>query len=372
MKSILKWISKKVILPFAYNIHRWKNVDSKLVLLADAHHEECPSAMKRFYDELQNTDYKIESCFFDVSKLSAFDGLKKMIRFMKLYAGCRYVVICDNFLPVAACRKKKATKVIQLWHACGAFKKFGYDTPWDAEGSLGNIYRNYDLVTVSSKEAIEHFTSAMKLKKNVAKDMGVSYTDQLLEETFAEESKRKFEEAYPEATGKKVILWTPTFRGRAGEPLFVGEEYMDRLMKDDEFARDYYLVKSIHPHGNKDVSITSQELMVSADVLITDYSSIFYEFLHMERPIVFFAPDYEEYKEQRGFYLDYTDLPGLVIMGKQRAQDNRVDEYLLEDLKQAILAIDTEDMKECRRRFAKKEIPTFDGEATKRIIAWME
>jgi CDP-ribitol ribitolphosphotransferase len=56
------------------------------------------------------------------------------------------------------------------------------------------------------------------------------------------------------------------------------------------------------------------ELMLVSDVLVTDYSSAIYEFALLDRPMVFFAPDYEAYEAERGFYFDYrTGVPGPIF-----------------------------------------------------------
>jgi CDP-ribitol ribitolphosphotransferase len=56
------------------------------------------------------------------------------------------------------------------------------------------------------------------------------------------------------------------------------------------------------------------ELMLVSDILITDYSSAIYEFALLRRPMVFFAPDYEAYERERGFYFDYrTGVPGPIF-----------------------------------------------------------
>ena len=98
----------------------------------------------------------------------------------------------------------------------------------------------------------------------------------------------------------------PTFRGNAGKKkgsveAAPGEAYINLLMNDDR----YYVIKSLHPHMHRQNAMSTNELLCCADVLITDYSSVFFEFLLMDKPIIFFAPDYDIYSQSRGFYLDY-------------------------------------------------------------------
>lgn len=103
---------------------------------------------------LEKGDYKIQGYFVDYRSLTITKLLSEMLRFMELYSRARCVFICDNFLPVASCRKRKETIVVQLWHAAGALKKFGYDSADDIPGWYpGNVFKNYDLVTVSGKAA---------------------------------------------------------------------------------------------------------------------------------------------------------------------------------------------------------------------------
>src|SRR5690606_32910693 len=65
----------------------------------------------------------------------------------------------------------------------------------------------------------------------------------------------------------------------------------------------------------------TNELLSIVDVLITDYSSICFDFMHLNRPIIYFAYDYEEYKRDRGLYIDLNSLPGVVC--------NSIEEVIL-------------------------------------------
>lgn len=375
LKQLFKMLSQHIIFPFIYFINRWRKTDERLVVFADAHHDFCPPHMEQLHKLINQEQYRGVDYFFDVRTLSAMQGFKKMVSFMKLYSQAAYVVICDNFLPVASCRKKKSTKVIQLWHGCGAFKKFGFDAPDDIPSFYhGNVYKNYDMVTVSGLECVKHFTSAMHTEVGVVCDIGVSHTDRLFDADYIEACKSKFRYAYLDAVGKKVVLWAPTFRGNAGEAKVCGEDYIDSLQADKELGDNIYIVKSVHPHlqhDNKtdDVNMTTDELMLCADVLITDYSSVFFEFLLIDKPIIFFAPDYRGYIQGRGFYLDYDELPGYVIKGNRRDKKRKqMDVFMLEELKSTLNGVlDTDKMAHLRKTYRDKYMNMCDGQATVRI-----
>lgn len=396
VKQVFKMLSQHIIFPLFYMINRWRPIDEGLVVFADAHHENCPPHMEQLRERLVQEHYHVEEYFHDLSKSGTWEGLQHMVRFMKLYAQASYVFICDNYLPVASCRKKKETKVVQLWHGCGAFKRFGYDASDDIpSGYRGNVYRNYDLVTVSGNGCVEYFASAMGInKKNGANDknhkqtsvvqpLGVSHTDRLFHEDYIEACRDKFRYAHPDAVGKTVLLWAPTFRGNAAQAKLVGEDYIDALRDSQELSGEIYVVKSLHPHlhdglaetsGTESdaVYMTTDELMVCADVLVTDYSSVFFEYLLLDRPIIFFAPDYRAYAKGRGFYQEYDSLPGYVIKGSGHDTNRReMNVFMQEELRSAVNMVlkgDTEDMRRMRKRYKDLYMNACDGMATERIM----
>ena len=317
-------------------------------------------------ERLLASGYQVTDYFFDLKALPAKDGMRKMLTFMRLYAQTEFVVIQDNFLPVSSCRKRNGTKVIQLWHGCGAFKKFGYDTPDDIPHFYkGNVYKNYDLITVSSPYCRPFFASAMRVKDpKCVRATGCSYTDCYYDEAYREQMIRKFEDCYGKKNGRNVIVWAPTFRGKAGEPGMdknnrpIGESWIDRLADN----KNYLVIKSMHPHMLKTGEIpalTTGELLFAADLLITDYSSVFFEYLLLVRPVIFFAPDLLRYKDKRGWYLAYEDLPGSIVTeGKNLGE-------------QVMRILEEDQYAEKRENFRRQYMCSCDGNATTRIMDYI-
>lgn len=377
IKQLLKMFSQHVLFPLVYKLNSFKPVHKNKIILADAHHEKCPQHMKQVRDALFNSGFDVQEFFFDLRKISVCSGMKKMLEFMRLYAVSGCVIICNNFLPVAACKKRKETRVIQLWHGCGAFKKFGYDAFDDIpKGYRGNVYKNYDLVTVSGEYCVSFFKSAMRLGKGIVKPLGCCMTDRLFDREYLNLCRTKFKHIHPDAEGKRVVLWTPTFRGNAGDAYVVGEQYIDRLA--NLYKNELYIIKSLHPMsegGNRRSRedtllpfMSSSELLVCADVLITDYSSIFFEYLLLDRPIVFFVPDYEDYARDRGFYLDFDSLPGFIV------KNNNIDEAVSilynvagRDEKETS-ATNESQMSALRQKFRERYMSACDGHVTERIV----
>ncbi len=308
---------QNVLLPPLYAIFRRVPVQKGLVLFADGHHGELPFSMQRMaqaVQKLQETgDCRIEFFIADFNQMSPFRLALWLFRFMHAYATAEYVFICDYFLPVAACRKRPETKVVQLWHSCGLMKKIAYDTQEDIpEGYHGNMFGNYTYLTLSANACIPVHEKALRLSKDHIFATGVSRTDFYFDESWLESCREQFRKRHPEAAGKKIAIWAPTFRGNAGAPTLVGLKEVRDAAK--ALQDDWYFVIKVHPHidAHEQLStstIPTEELLPVADVLITDYSSILFDFLLFQKPAVLFAPDLKEYERTRGLYIDYSELP---------------------------------------------------------------
>jgi len=123
------------------------------------------------------------------------------------------------------------------------------------------------------------------------------------------------------AKDDKVILYAPTWRGTHGTVKFD----LDRLLHDLNQMNDmggvvlfrgHHMVEKLLRDTKLDTRIVpsdidTNELLGITDVLITDYSSIFFDFVPTNKPIIHYVYDYEQYAAERGLYLPLEDMPGL-------------------------------------------------------------
>ncbi len=361
LKQVAKLTAQNMILPLFYRMGAAKEVQKDLVVFADAHHDRRPESMDMLYRYLEKSGkYRLEEFYRDFGKLSYGDQMKASIEFMKLYATAGSVVLCDNFLPVAACKKREETKVVQLWHGPGAFKKFGYDAADDIPSFYkSNVFANYDLVTVSGPRCIGPFQSAMRQPDGIVRALGISRMDAWFDEESLQQNETLFRQYYPDAAGKKVMLWAPTFRGNAGIPTLQGLEEMERAA--EALSDEWYLIISLHPHlltyagfEKYKQPLTTAQILPSVQLLITDYSSILYDAVLLSKKLLLFAPDLEDYKKGRGFYCTPEEIPALLVTDGS-------------DLAEAIRRSDEAYDFDAQRAFYEAYLSACDGQASERV-----
>lgn len=363
VRELQKAFLQYLLLPFVYRIFSYQRVDNDFVILADSKSDGIPFSLQEMHKELQARNYNTLVWCHNYDKLNVFQKLAKSILFMKYYARAKYVFICDYYLPVSSCNKKEETKVVQLWHASGLQKKFGYDAPDD----LGNLRwikptKNFDLVSVSSEIMVDVVSKNWRMDKEKVKALGHSRSDFFFEEGYVERCEKQFYEEYPVAKDKTVILWAPSFRGNGSNANIDGIEEMLNLK--ERLNDDYFIVIKLHPHLQEkykvdNCKIKTEELYPVTDILITDYSSVFYDFLLLKKKVIFYVPDYEEYIEARGMYIDYRSEFNFPVVYKIKDLFNVICRYNnLSDM----------DIDKYRSKF----INWNDGLATKRIIELLE
>ena len=262
-------------------------------------------------------------------------------------ARARLVIIDDYYFPVYVIKPRAGTTVVQTWHACGAFKKFGYsvlDKTFGADETLTSrvrIHSNYDVCLVSSMSVAPHYAEAFgQPLERFRSDIGIPRTDVMFGEERIARTSADLRARYAIPDGRRVILYAPTFRGeRVTEARFSDELDLDLLHQ--RLGDDAVLLVRLHPFIRSQAPIGPElkgfaidvsdhpdinELLLISDVLITDYSSVIYEYALLERPIIFFAPDYEAYERERGFYFDFrTGAPGPIFEETGPLADHLVD-----------------------------------------------
>jgi CDP-glycerol glycerophosphotransferase (TagB/SpsB family) len=207
---------------------------------------------------------------------------------------------------------------------------------------------------------VQVHADALRLPKERIRATGVSRTDYYFDETWNRKCRENFYRQHPQAAGKKIALWAPTFRGNAAHPVLTGLKEIRAAQ--EALSEEWYFILKAHPHIDahgqvSNCTIPTEELLCVADVLITDYSSVLFDYLIYEKPVVLFAPDLEEYESGRGFYIDYRSMPFPLVQGGN-ALTEAIDESgdAFESYQNALAA------------WKEKYTGACDGRATRRIL----
>jgi CDP-ribitol ribitolphosphotransferase len=257
------------------------------------------------------------------------------IRAAYYLATARAFIVDDYFFPIYAIRPRAGTTIIQAWHACGAFKKFGHSVlgqSFGAERALTRrvqIHGNYDVCLVSSRAAAVCYAEAFRQPLERFKwDLGIPRTDLLFGDQRTAVAAQTVRRHYGIPTDRRVVLYAPTFRGERTTAARHPQDLDLRVLRS-AIGDDHVLLVRLHPFVRAGFAVDADlagfaidvsdhpevnELMLVSDVLITDYSSVIFEFALLGRPIILFAPDHEQYEKERGFYFDYrAEGPGPVF-----------------------------------------------------------
>lgn len=243
------------------------------------------------------------------------------------------VVILDGYcIVVSILKQKKDTKIIQMWHALGAFKKFGCSVVGQEEGAnekiakAMNMHKNYDYVLASGEGCIKAYCEAFNVGKKKIKILPLPRVDLLKDKDNIKKVKKDIFEEYPKLKNKKNILYAPTFKQKRSK-LYSSEfkesnslnDRLNELIDSIDYSK-YNLIIKLHPLSKTrlvsdkaiiDKKFTTQDMMHISDYIITDYSAIIFEASVLSKPIYFWVYDYDEYVNKRNFYLDFDkDLPG--------------------------------------------------------------
>ncbi len=250
-------------------------------------------------------------------------------------ATSRVFIVDDYFFPIYVVRPRDGTTIIQTWHACGAFKKIGYsllDRSFGADEALVErvpIHSNYDVCLVASAGAAPAYAEAFRQPlERFRSDLGIPRTDVFFGDDRLTAIRAAVRSKYGLDGRRRVVLYAPTFRGDTITNAHATDDLDLRVLRD-VLGDDHVILVRLHPFVRAGTAIGPDlsgfaidasdhpdinELMLVSDVLVTDYSSAIYEFALLDKPMVFFAPDYEAYERERGFYFDYrTGLPGPIF-----------------------------------------------------------
>ena len=301
-----------------------------------------------------------------------FSSIGRAISFftVKAYhlATAHYIFLNDNFMPMGKLRFKEYAVITQLWHAEGAFKKFGLDIeqPDDVREleKMGNSKLTY--VVCSSEEVAPIYANAFGVSDYKVLPLGSARLDWFGKEINTDRLRADFDKKYPMCKGKQLALYAPTFRDNTADDDRILDNF-DVASFNERFGDKYTLLIRLHPQVHSNVRIPDgavdvcdygnvTELMRLCDFLITDYSSICMDFAIQDKPVYFYAFDLDRYERDRSFYFDYESyVPGPV------AKD-------FQTLLNLINSTVSETYRKRRYDFNYSNFGTPDGKAAERIV----
>lgn len=326
---------RKLLFKSIFNITKFFHLrKGNTVLFTSDSREEMSGNFEFVYKEMlrQNLEekYKIHQIF--KPNISARRNFIDKFRFPYLLGKADYIFV-DDFHPLLYTVKfRKSQEIIQLWHAVGAFKTVGFSRTGKKGGPFFDSvnHRNYTKAFVSSENDVPFYGEAFGIKEQNIIPTGVPRTDILFDEEYEKEITKKMEEYLPIIKGKKVILFAPTFRGNghrsAHYPFFkidftrlahyCKENNAVVLFKMHPFVKNTLNIPEQYKNHFVDISDFREvnDILFITDILISDYSSLVYEFAVFKRPMLFYAFDLEDYITSRDFYEPYQNfVPGKIV-----------------------------------------------------------
>lgn len=323
--------------------------------------------------------------FKDPDKKKDIPELKRAIliqhrssAYYNYYGKTKYIV--SNSRIDILIKKRKEQVYIQTWHGT-PLKRLGYDihignNALYTKEEMCRFYKldsaRYNYMLSPSPFCTEKFSSAFNLPVNSPKceivEEGYPRNDFL--STFTQEDVLRIKKELQIPDHKKVILYAPTWRDNQHKnsigytyQVEVDFDYLRKALEDDYiilFRAHYFIANSFDFSKYKGFVYNVSEyenindLYVVSDVLMTDYSSVFFDYSILKRPMIFYMYDLEFYEnETRGFYISLEDLPGPIVQTEAECVQELKKEFVYDDK-----------YKRFNERFTSLE----DGHATERVI----
>lgn len=289
----------------------------------------------------------IKSVFLEMTKVPGVEitvlchkgnllhSLPVLRQFLRLYATSQVVFVDDYYHLLSYVKKKPEVQLVQLWHACGAFKTFGFTRLGKAGGpkQTDPNHRMYDVAIVSSAEIAKHYAEGFGLSDDKVLATGIPRTDIFMDPQYAQTVQDGFYTKYPQLRDKRIILFAPTFRGNGQmsayypADAFHVDEFMEALPADTALLIKYHPFcpeRPVIPEGYKDrvLDLSDEDelndLLFVTDLLITDYSSVVFEASLLDIPMLFYAFDLFDYISKRDFYYDFESfVPGKIVFSQR-------------------------------------------------------
>lgn len=312
----------------AYKMHSLLPVKNKNISFLSDSRNDISGNFEYIYEEIKKRQSDFKLAFYLKGSIKQDKSFTELNTLAKAIATSKYIMVDDFYPLIYPLKIRKNSELIQVWHAVGAFKTFGYSRVGMPGGPklTSKNHRNYTKVLVSSKNIVNKYAEGFGIAESAVIPIGAPRTDLFFDEVRKKEIVDRLHEELPFINGKKVILFAPTFRGNGQQTAYYPFGMINFKEIYEALKNEYVFLLKIHPFvQNKpeipyeydnffyDVSEYREinDLLLISDQLVTDYSSVCFEYALLNKPMVFFSPDLGEYMSDRDFYYDYFDfIPG--------------------------------------------------------------
>ncbi len=252
-------------------------------------------------------------------------------RYLHLLETAKYLVNNATFPPHWTKRPEQV--YLNTWHGT-PLKKMGYDIPGgqvDARNVIRNFLSADWLLSANAFMTEQMYVQAYKLHNVFTGKIieeGFPRTDYQFDQRARRETRAELGRRGLGTDGRKIILIAPTWRGASfyspATDTFHLKEVVAELMAalpKDEYRVLVKVHQAVYAAMSADAELGSvlvpndmptNKVLAVTDLLISDYSSIFYDYLLADRPVLFHIPDLDAYEEGRGLYAPADELPGPV------------------------------------------------------------
>ncbi|MER7374604.1 bifunctional glycosyltransferase/CDP-glycerol:glycerophosphate glycerophosphotransferase [Streptomyces lanatus] len=353
-------------------------VRKRLVVFESHLGRQYSDSPRAIYEEMRRQGLDFEAVWSYAGRPQGFPADATLVRrwslpYLKALARAEFWV--DNQSYPLKLTKRPGTTYIQTWHG-SALKRMGFDEagwklksrPEQAEQQ--RTLDRFDHFLIRSEHDVRTLAKAFRLREKTLLRVGYPRNDELVAARGAVQRPALADELGIPAD-KKVLLYAPTFRQQGGRRFTLPFD-VDRFAEEfgDEYVllvRAHYLNHVVLPPSVRGRVIDVSDhhdgtpLLALADALITDYSSVMFDYALLDRPMLFFPYDYEEYvHEGRGTYFDLLErAPGPVV---------RTEDELRSVLREQSLEEQTVKYASARERFVADFGEYDEGTAAQRIV----
>lgn len=282
--------------------------------------------IKRYIAE-HNPDFSVTICAKTISNPLGY--MLHMLRQTWLVATSRAVLLDSYCIVVSLLGDMVHAPVIQLWHAMGNMKRFGYTALNRPEGRssdlarLMHMHEGYDCIVISSMSFVTDYAAGFNVNPRIIFECPLPKADLFRDPAHRAAIRERILARYPKLGDKRTIVYCPTFRKPATER---DRQALAELSAAVDFTR-YNLVYKRHPISTlrfEDDRVLQDydpglDMLFVADCVISDYSTVIYEAGLMDLPIYLYTYDWDTYEGRRGLNIDFEhDVPAPVSNDAQK------------------------------------------------------